>query len=119
MGRKNYKDLPSYYASADVFVFPSLTDTFGLVQLEANASGVPVAAYKVQGPIDVITSPKSGVLANYDAKDPTGNIRNLTDAWHEAIKIKREDARAFAEEHTWEQSTLEFLYFLRRLKTEK
>lgn len=115
LGRKNYEDLPKYYASADVFVFPSLTDTFGLVQLEANAAGVPVAAYRVQGPIDVITSPKSGVLAEYSAGNTSQNIANLTKAWHEALKIRREDAREFATEHTWTQSTLEFLYFLRRV----
>jgi glycosyltransferase involved in cell wall biosynthesis len=114
LGRKNYEELPKYYASSDVFVFPSLTDTFGLVQLEANATGVPVAAYRVQGPVDVITSPQAGVLADYDAKNSAANVRNLTRAWEEARKIKREDARRFAEDHTWEKSALEFLYFLRR-----
>jgi glycosyltransferase involved in cell wall biosynthesis len=116
LGRKNYEDLPKYYASADVFVFPSLTDTFGLVQLEANASGIPVAAYEVQGPIDVVTSPQSGILAKYEDNRPTQNIARLTEAWNKAREISRKDARQFATEHTWEQSTLEFLYFLRRLE---
>ena len=51
------EELARAYASADVFVFPSLTDTFGLVLLEALASGVPVAAFPVPGPKDVLTDP--------------------------------------------------------------
>ncbi len=115
MGRKNYKDLPVYYASADMFVFPSLTDTFGLVQLEAAASGTPVVAYSVQGPIDVITSPTVGRLVQYEPKNSNANVKRLETAWKEAIKLDRIGVRAFAEEHTWRQSTLEFMYFLRRL----
>ena len=53
-GAKFGEDLARHYASGDVFVFPSLTDTFGLVLLEALASGLPVAAYPVPGPLDVI-----------------------------------------------------------------
>lgn len=119
LGRKNYADLPKYYASADAFVFPSTTDTFGLVQLEANASGVPVVAYKVQGPVDVITDRKAGVLANYDKTQPDKNVEGLTQAWKEVTAVPREqasaDARDFAQAHTWEQSTLELLYFLKRM----
>ena len=55
--------LAAAYASADVFVFPSLTDTFGLVLLEALACGVPVAAFPVCGPKDVLTDPEAGVLS--------------------------------------------------------
>lgn len=62
LGEKRGEELGELYRSADVFVFPSKTDTFGNVQLEAMASGVPVAAYPVAGPIDVITDPKVGVL---------------------------------------------------------
>lgn len=54
LGAKHGHDLASAYASADVFVFPSRTDTFGLVNIEALASGLPVAAYAVPGPIDII-----------------------------------------------------------------
>jgi glycosyltransferase involved in cell wall biosynthesis len=115
LGRKNYEDLPKYYASADLFVFPALSDTFGLVQLEANAAGLPVVAYKVQGPVDVITSPKAGVLADYKKGSNQENVRNLEEAWDQARKISRKDARSFAEDHTWEQSTLEFMWFLSRL----
>ena len=60
-GPKQGEELARAYASADVFVFPSLTDTFGLVLLEALASGVPVAAFPVSGPKDVLTDPCAGV----------------------------------------------------------
>lgn len=62
LGVLNQHELAEVYASADVFVFPSKTDTFGLVLLEAMACGLPVAAYPVTGPIDVITDPKAGAL---------------------------------------------------------
>ena len=62
VGAKHGLDLASYYNAADVFVFPSRTDTFGLVMLEALACGVPVAAYPVMGPQDVITDPAVGAL---------------------------------------------------------
>ncbi|MEO5337262.1 MAG: glycosyltransferase family 1 protein [Magnetospirillum sp. WYHS-4] len=61
-GRRSDNDLARYYAAADVFVFPSRTDTFGLVLLEALASGLPVAAYPVPGPLDVIDGSGAGVL---------------------------------------------------------
>jgi glycosyltransferase involved in cell wall biosynthesis len=63
-GPKDKEDLARAYASADVFVFPSMTDTFGLVLIEALASGLPVAAYPVSGPKDVLTDPRLGVLSN-------------------------------------------------------
>src|SRR5207247_900500 len=58
------EDLAAHYRSADVFVFPSRTDTFGLVLLEAMASGTPSAAFPVAGPIDVITPGRSGVSSH-------------------------------------------------------
>ncbi len=63
LGAQYGSDLARLYASADVFVFPSRTDTFGLVVLEALASGLPVAAYPVAGPLDVIGSAPVGVLS--------------------------------------------------------
>jgi glycosyltransferase involved in cell wall biosynthesis len=62
LGKKLGEDLAEHYAAADVFVFPSRTDTFGLVLLEALASGVPVAAYPVPGPLDVVDQSGAGVL---------------------------------------------------------
>src|SRR5262249_37856423 len=86
------------YASADVFVFPSLTDTFGLVLLEALASGIPVAAFPVSGPIDVVTSPAAGVLG-WDLKDAALG----------ALKLDKAAARAHALRFSWENSTREFI----------
>src|SRR5712672_4193567 len=62
LGARHGKELASIYASADIFVFPSRTDTFGLVLLEALASGLPVAAFPVAGPRDVIGTAPVGVL---------------------------------------------------------
>ena len=61
-GPREGEELAAYFAAADVFVFPSRTDTFGLVMLEALASGVPVAAYPVSGPLDVVGGTDVGVL---------------------------------------------------------
>jgi glycosyltransferase involved in cell wall biosynthesis len=82
--------LAAHIASADVFVFPSLTDTFGLVLLEALASGVPVAAFPVTGPIDVAADPKLGCL-DWD----------LSKAARAALTKRPEDCRAYAETYSW------------------
>jgi len=97
-GPKEGEALAEAYASADVFVFPSLTDTFGLVLLEALACGVPVAAYPVCGPKDVITDPAAGVL---DA--------DLQAAALKALTLDREAARAHALNYSWENSAREFV----------
>lgn len=97
-GRKTGADLAAAYASADVFVFPSLTDTFGLVLLEAMASGVPVAAYPVTGPIDVVENGRSGVLDD-----------DLGRAARAALALDRNAARERALTFTWSQSTQQFL----------
>lgn len=90
VGKKRGRDLARYYASSDVFVFPSRTDTFGLVMLEAMASGTPVAAYPVQGPLDVLKDEKAGVM-NED-------LQLSIDA---ALQLKREHARDFACHFSW------------------
>lgn len=84
-------------ASADVFVFPSRTDTFGLVMLEALACGVPVAAYPVEGPIDVITSPRAGVLHD-----------DLAVAIVRALTLDPQDCIAFATTFSWDRVTGQF-----------
>jgi glycosyltransferase involved in cell wall biosynthesis len=86
------------YAGSDVFVFPSRTDTFGMVILEALASGVPVAAYPVMGPKDVIGSAPVGVL-NED----------LREAALSALTIPRDQCRAFALGYSWQASARQFL----------
>lgn len=62
LGSKTSDELAPIYASSDVFVFPSRTDTFGMVLLEALSSGLPIAAFPVMGPIDVIGESEAGVM---------------------------------------------------------
>ncbi len=97
-GAKSPRDLPRFYASADVFVFPSRTDTFGLVLLEAMASGLPVAAYPVTGPIDVVEHGVSGMLED-----------DLAEAARAALKLDSGAARARAARFTWSHSSHQFL----------
>ena len=90
LGHRENGLLAKLYASADVFVFPSRTDTFGLVMLEALASGVPVAAYPVPGPIDVIGTSGAGVLDE-----------DLRAAALAALAIPKERCRAHALTFDW------------------
>ena len=90
--------LAEAYASADVFVFPSLTDTFGVVLLEAMASGTPVAAFPAPGPIDVVGDSGAGALDD-----------DLRAACLAALAIPREAAWARAQEFTWAESARQFL----------
>jgi len=92
------------YASCDVFVFPSLTDTFGIVLLEALACGLPVAAYPVTGPIDVIGGTGAGVLDE-----------NLGKAALACLDISREACRAEAMNYTWERSARQFIDNVQRV----
>lgn len=97
-GPHHGEDLAKYYAAADVFVFPSKTDTFGLVMLEALASGVPVAAYPVEGPLDVIGGTGVGVLDD-----------DLAEAVRQALKIDPQRCRDFALAHSWQAAARQFL----------
>lgn len=97
-GVKEGEDLARYFAAADVFVFPSLTDTFGLVLLEALACGVPVAAYPVAGPLDVIGDAPVGCL---DA--------DLGTAVQKALTASPLECRAHAERYSWDASASQFL----------
>jgi glycosyltransferase involved in cell wall biosynthesis len=98
LGEKKGRDLTSHLAAADVFVFPSLTDTFGVVQLEALACGTPVAAFPVTGPLDVIADHPIGALDN-----------DLQSACIRAVGISREACRNFALERSWENSARQFI----------
>ncbi len=98
--------LATHLASADVFVFPSRTDTFGVVQLEALASGVPVAAFPVTGPKDVIAANPIGAL-NED----------LRTACLEALKMPRDACRKFALTHSWDNSARQFIGHMNRIAT--
>ena len=97
-GAKFGEELAQHYAAADVFVFPSRTDTFGLVMLEALAAGVPVAAYPVPGPLDVINNSGAGCLND-----------DLGAAVQAALTIKPEICRAHAETFSWEASARQFI----------
>lgn len=101
VGAKHGADLIAWFNTADVFVFPSRTDTFGLVMLEALACGVPVAAYPVMGPCDVITDPRVGCL---DA--------NLARAVDIALAKRPDDCRNFALDHSWRKSAETFRSYL-------
>ena len=97
LGAKHGDALADIYASADVFVFPSRTDTFGIVMIEAMASGLPVAAFPVPGPIDVV-GPGAGVLDE-----------DLRAACLKALTLSREEAREHSMRFTWKESARQFL----------
>lgn len=93
--------LAHIYSSADVFVFPSRADTFGLVMLEAMACGTPVAAYPAEGPLEVIGSSRAGVMHE-----------DLKTACVRALSCSRADARARALEFGWEAAARLFASYL-------
>jgi len=97
-GFKKGLELARYMAAADVFVFPSRTDTFGLVMLEANACGLPVAAHPVTGPGNVIQQGRTGWLSE-----------NLNVAIDHALQLQPEDCIGFARRFSWEACTAQFL----------
>ena len=98
LGRRENGELASLYASADVFVFPSRTDTFGLVMLEAMASGIPVAAFPVPGPIDVVGTSGAGVLDH-----------DLRAAALAALDVRRERCREYAMAFSWRNCANQFI----------
>jgi glycosyltransferase involved in cell wall biosynthesis len=92
------EELARHIAAADVFVFPSLTDTFGLVMLEAMACGVPVAAFPVTGPGDVVIDGVTGCLND-----------DLKEAALCALQIDPQNPRDYAMSHSWHQATDQFI----------
>jgi glycosyltransferase involved in cell wall biosynthesis len=111
MGVLPRPQLAQVYAAADVFVFPSRNETFGLVMLEAMACGTPVAAYPVDGPLQVLGadqgSPQGGVLDH-----------DLADAAVRALQLPREEARFRAETFGWPHTVALFKSFLMPIKAE-
>ena len=104
-GQKLSQELTAHLAAADVFVFPSLTDTFGLVLLEAMACGVPVAAYPVTGPVDVVQNGKTGVLD-----------QDLRQAVLGALTLAPADCVTYARQHSWRHWTERFVSLLEPIK---
>ncbi len=99
LGYRKGAALAAEYAAADLFVFPSRTDTFGIVMIEAMACGLPVAAYPVTGPIDIVTRPELGAL-----DDDLG--RAVDRALAQGVP---KECAAEARRYTWENSTSQFL----------
>jgi glycosyltransferase involved in cell wall biosynthesis len=107
MGGLEGDELASAYASADVFVFPSLTDTFGLVMIEALASGVPVAGFPVHGPIDIVGPKGTGTAEGFHA--PIGAVDDdLATAIAHALGCKSADCVSYAKHFSWENSYRQF-----------
>ena len=102
-GYRHGEELASFIAASDVFVFPSRTDTFGLVLLEAMACGVPVAAYPVTGPLDVVVNGVTGVLHE-----------DLAVAALQALALDPGACREHAMHHSWTAATRQFLAALAR-----
>ena len=96
LGRKTGRELAACYAVADVFVFPSRTDTFGLVMIEALACGTPVAAFPVPGPLDILTD-KVGAMCD--------SLERAIDA---ALYCEKPDCLALAAQYSWDKATDQF-----------
>ena len=97
LGALSGAELSSSYAGADVFVFPSRTDTFGLVMIEALASGTPIAAFPVSGPIDIVT-PTTGALDD-----------DLNAAIASALTRDRDECAQYGQTYTWATSAVQFV----------
>lgn len=106
-GAKGGDELARLFASADVFVFPSLTDTFGNVILEALASGVPVAAYPVTGPVDIFADGRGGALS-----------LDLAQAIRSALAIPAREARQKALDYSWASCAAIFMNHVRAARAQ-
>ena len=104
LGKLLGEELAAAYRSADCFVFPSRTDTFGLVVIEALACGMPVAAYPVQGPIDILGPDGRGACGTLSEAAGVLN-EDLGTAIEQACQIDRKAAAMLGETYTWERAT--------------
>ncbi|NNC38820.1 MAG: glycosyltransferase family 1 protein [Acidimicrobiales bacterium] len=101
VGAKFDQELARYFSDADVFVFPSRTDTFGLVIIEAMATGTPVAGFPVHGPIDIIPGSKAGVVDD-----------DLQKACLVCLELNRDNAATHAKNYAWEKVAEDFVSYL-------
>ena len=106
-GKLKGSSLAKVVASADAFVFPSKTDTFGIVLLEAIACGTPVLAYAEPGPLEVIEEGVNGCLVEFDKR--FGLYDELESKLDDVLKIPRDSVHFSAKKWTWEASALDFL----------
>jgi glycosyltransferase involved in cell wall biosynthesis len=104
MGYKSGSALAHYYANADVFVFPSKTDTFGVVMLEAMACGTPIAAYPVTGPTDIVLDGVNGYIDS-----------DLQTAVEYALTCNRKYVFNISKYYTWKKCTDSFVNNLRQI----
>ncbi|MEM7702440.1 MAG: glycosyltransferase family 1 protein [Pseudomonadota bacterium] len=107
LGKRTGRDLAGCYAGADAFVFPSKTDTFGLVMIEALACGTPVAAYRVPGPVDILND-RVGAMSD-----------DLSTAIRSALTLDRRACAAHGASFSWEAATRQFLHGLVALEEEE
>ncbi len=107
LGRRSGRELAGCYAGADVFVFPSRTDTFGLVMIEALACGTPVAAFPVAGPIDIVTDEVGALSEDIDR------------AIGAALFCDRRRCADYATGYSWDAATRQFLQGLAALANEE
>ena len=108
LGALQGEELAAAYRAADCFVFPSLTDTFGLVLIEALACGLPVAAYPVSGPIDVLGREGRGAAGDMPATVAALDS-DLACAITRALRLDRQAAAVFGARFSWERATDQFL----------
>ena len=106
VGCKTGPELAAWYRNASVFVFPSMTDTFGIVVIEALFCGVPVAAYPVTGPLDII---EEGITGSLD--------HDLKKAIDKALQINRENCTKNAEKYIWRNVAEQFISSLASIKS--
>ena len=108
LGYKYKDDLAQWYSGASCFVFPSKSDTYGIVMIESLACGTPVAAYPVTGPVDVIQNNLNGYLSE-----------DLEYAIQKAIKVNSNSCVSFAKKHSWKKVTNQFLETLTPQRNKK
>lgn len=101
-GKLEGKELATYYANADCFVFPSLTDTFGIVMLESIACGTPIASYPTAGALEVVEPNINGCLVQ-------GEVKTLQEAVRRCMDINRWDVVESSHKWTWKRATESFI----------